>query len=139
MLLSGDQDVLNSIGTPVSARMTTATKLTFEAIRPGCQFLIAMSFEGLRRGAHGEHKIDLADDASRLEQDLVRLPNWPRARDRRRSPNSLFGGAVDRQPFPVLWTEGSAPPIGEAKPGERERDDAERRHAKECRPGIGSI
>lgn len=93
MLRSGDQDVLNSIGTPVSARMTTATKLTFEAIRPGCQFLIAISFERLRRGAHGEHEIDLADDASRLEQDLVRLPNWPGARDRRRSPNSLFGGA----------------------------------------------
>lgn len=131
--------MLNSIGIPVSARMTTATKLTFEAIRPGCQFLIAISFERLRRGAHGQHEIDLADDASRLEQDLVRPPNWPRARDRRRSPNSLFGRSVDRQPFPVLWTEGSAPPIGEAKPGERERDDAERRHAKECRPGIGSI
>lgn len=93
MLRSGDQDVLNSIGTPVSARMTTATKLTFEATRPGCQLLIVISFERLRRGAHEEHEIDLADDASRLEQDLVRLPNWPRAHDRRRSPNSLFGGA----------------------------------------------
>lgn len=93
MLRSGDQDVLNSIGTRVSARLTTATKLTFEAIRAGCQFLIAISFERLRRGAHGEHEIDLADDASRLEQDLVRLPNWPRRATEGRSPNSLFGGA----------------------------------------------
>lgn len=91
MLRSGDQDVLNSIGIPVSARMTTATQLKFEALRPGCQFLSAISFERLRRGAHGEHEIDLADDASRLEQGLVRLPTWPRARDRRRSPNSFFG------------------------------------------------
>lgn len=90
MLRSGDQDVLNSVGTPLSARMTTATKLKFEATRRGCQFLIAISFERFRRGAHGEHKIDLADDASRFEQDLVRLPNWPTARDRRRSP--LFDG-----------------------------------------------
>lgn len=36
-------------------------------------------------------------------------------------------------------TEGSVRPIGEAKPGERERDDAERRHGKERRPGIGNI
>lgn len=139
MLRSGDQDVLNSIGTPVSARMTTATQLTFEAIRPGCQFLIAISLERLRRGAHGEHEIDLADDASRLEQDLVRLSNWPRAHDRRPPSQFAFRRSVDRQPFPVLWTEGSAPPIGEAKPRERQRDDAERRHRKERRPGIGSI
>lgn len=50
-----------------------------------------------------------------------------------------FRWSVDRRPFPVRSTEGSVPPIGEAKPGERERDDAERRHGKERRPGIGSI
>jgi hypothetical protein len=78
-------------------------------------------------------------DPNWLAQDLVLPPNWPRVRDRRRSPNPHFGGSVDRRPFPVRSTEGSVPPICEAKPGEWERDDAERRHKKECRPSIGSI
>lgn len=47
-----------------------------------------------------------------------------------------FRRNVDRRSFPVRSTEGSIPPISEAKPGERERDDAERRHGKERRPGI---
>lgn len=138
MLLSGDQDVLNSIGTPVSARMTTATKLTFEAIRPGCHFLIAISFERLRRGAHGEHEISCR---RRQSARTGSRPTAELAEGARQKAQSQFAfrRSVHRRPFPVLWTEGSAPPIGEAKPGERERDDAERRHAKECRPGIGSI
>ena len=49
-----------------------------------------------------------------------------------------FGGAKTGG-GPVRSTEESAPPIGEAKPGECECEDAERRDRKERRPTIRSI
>lgn len=51
--------------------MTTATKLKIRGYVALGEVLTAVSFERLRRG----HEMHDADDASRLEQDLVRRPN----------------------------------------------------------------